>query len=160
MLALVLLGASPVGANAPQASQTPKAVPAAQAAQQRPSQQLARDLDPRQFVDAASHIIDAASAGQAGSLWDTASPVLKAVDRRDQFIAGLSQRVAANGVISPHQWVAITRTHNPKPTQQLAAGDYLSVAFIGTNRAGALVRGTVSFHLDTDAVWRLAGYAV
>lgn len=130
---------------------------AAQEAQPRQTQQ---DLDPKEFVDAAWNLIDAIDAGQAGSIWDGASPVLKASQQRDRFIAVMRQRTAANGPLSSRRWRAITRTIQEKATPQMPAGEYLSVAFIGINKAGAIVHGTVSFRVEKDSRWKLAGYAL
>lgn len=148
LLALSLLCAAPAWANPPQA------------AQQGPAGKVQEDLNPKEFVDAAFNLIDSINAGQAGSIWDAASPVLKAAQQREPFIAAMRQRTATHGPLTSRRWRAVTRMIQDKATPQLPAGEYLTVAFIGLDKAGAVVSGTVSFRLEKDSVWRLAGYAL
>jgi hypothetical protein len=148
-LALALLCAAPVPVFA-------QAVPPPQQ-QQRAAQQTG--VDPRQFVDAAYQIVRAVEGNQAGPIWDTASPVMKSTTPRDQFIASMQKRTATNGPLASREWVAITRTR-VDPSAKVPQGDYLTVNFVGSTRTGLVIRSSVSFHLDSDSSWRLAGYAM
>lgn len=117
-----------------------------------------QDLDPKQFTDAAARILVAAEAGQTGEIWDTASPIMKAATPRAQFAAEIAKRVATNGPYTARQWSSITRNRVGTETgPKVPKGDYLTVGFVGSSRAGKILRGSVSFYLDADKIWRLAG---
>lgn len=130
----------------------------AQAAPARPAAQQT-GADPRQFVDAAFQIVRAIEGNQAGPIWDTASPVMKSATTRDQFVISMQKRNATNGPLASRDWVSITRTR-VDTSAKVPQGDYLTVGFVGSTRTGLVIRGSVSFHLDTDSSWRLAGYAM
>lgn len=147
-LALLLFAAAPAAVFAQTAPQ-----PQAQ------RQQAPRGMDPRQLIDAATQVIQAIEANQAGPIWDTSSPAMKAVTTRAQFISAMQQRNATNGILANREWYSIARTR-AAPGTKVPQGDYFTVGFVGNTQAGLVLRSTVSFHLDTDSTWRLIGYAM
>ncbi len=143
-LAVALLFAAPaVAQTAPNAGQPAPASP-----------------NPGQFADVAMQLARAIDANQAVQIWDSASPVMKQATPRDRFAATVKQRLALNGQIQGRDWYSISRATIAAGKPSVPAGEYLTVALAGVNKNGAVIRETISFILDADKVWRLAGYTV
>ncbi|AIF48484.1 DUF4019 domain-containing protein [Dyella japonica] len=137
-----------VAAPAQVASVRPPAVRAAQA-----------DLDPGHFVDAAFKALAAVESGQAGLVWDMASPVMKSATTRVAFIDSEAMHASANGQLATRQWFSINRNRidGNSGDKHIPPGSYLTVLFVGSNKAGQTLQQNVTFALDSDGIWRLAG---
>ena len=137
-----------VAASAQVASVRPPVVQAAQA-----------DLDPAHFVDAALKALVAVESGQAGLVWDAASPVMKSATTRVAFIDSEAMRALANGQLVTRQWFSINRNRidGNSGDKNIPTGNYLTIIFVGSNKAGQALRQNVTFVLDSDGIWRLAG---
>jgi hypothetical protein len=139
----------------------PLAAQTAQPGQAQPSQAQQRQLlNSAQFVDAAFGIVRSVEGNQAAAMWDTASNVMKTATTKERFTTTMRARVIDSGPIAPVDWYAVTRTRVTQQTPNVPLGDYLTVGVLGTNKKGTTVRTTVTFHLDSDNNWRLAGYSV
>lgn len=145
LLAALLLMAAPTIAAQPSSAQ-------AQA-------QMQSHLEPSQFVNAAGQIISAIDSGQAGTLWDGGSEVLKASMPRNKFIQEMNSRTQASGRTVSWDWYSIQRVQETNPSAQLPPGNYVSVSITARNQAGAVFNGIISFRHESDGHWRLAGYA-
>ncbi len=116
--------------------------------------------NPTQFLDVAMQLARAVDANQALQIWESASPVMKRATPRDRFVATVNQRLSLNGRIQGRDWSSISRVKIPAGASGLPAGEYLTVALAGVNKNGVAIRESISFVLDGDKMWRLAGYAV
>ena len=116
--------------------------------------------NPAQFVEAAGQLARAVEGGQALQIWDNASSVMKQATPRVLFASTASQRLSQNGPIQGRDWTSVMRDRVAQGQGGIAAGDYLTIKFSGVNMRGTKISETISFILDTDNVWRLAGYAV
>jgi hypothetical protein len=131
------------------------AAPAAAPAQQ--SQQVQISPNPLEFTAVSLRILAATDAGSSGQIWDNASPVMKTIVTRDQFIKTIQQRITQNGLVRNRAWRSIMRVQMAQPQGQLPSGNYLTVNFGGLNKDGKGVVETVSFVLDGDQQWRVVG---
>lgn len=154
LLASLLLTASiTVFAQAPAAPAQPTA-PALTAQQKaqlvQQNQQMAQNsLQVARMID----------NGQAGAVWDQASSVAKQSSSRDQFVEQISADRAEVGKPGERKLAAITRTQSSGG--KVPAGQYVNVSYATQFSKGKKpVRELMSYHLDNDRVWRLAGYTL
>ena len=124
---------------------------------QTPSPSSQVSPSPTEFVEIAILIARALDLGQAGQIWDNASPVMKTIVSRDQFANVAQQRRATRGALSDLTWRSVIRVQMQQPQGQLPAGNYLTVNIVGINQDGRPIVETVSFMLDDDQNWRLIG---
>lgn len=130
--------------------------PAQQAAQQRPA---AADIDPTSLVRNALQVIAAIDQNQLGSLYDGASTAARSVVNRNDFINGVGNERRALGAAASRNWWSVTRQVIPAGSDA-PAGNYMSVRFASQFANNVTAAELVSFRLDEDGVWRLAGYAI
>lgn len=103
-----------------------------------------------------AHMID---NGQAGLVWDQASSVAKQSASRASFIAQVTADRTAAGTAGQRQLAAITRTQSKGG--KVPTGHYVNVSYATQFSKGTKpVRELISYHLDNDRVWRLAGYTL
>lgn len=142
-------------------AQTPAAQPAkAQAAPSlTPQQQAQLKKQNAQMAQAALQVAQLVDQGKAGEVWDGASAVAKQIVKRDAFIQQTASSRQQAGKLQGRQLAAITRTASSGG--KTPAGDYINVNF-ATRFANAKqpVRELVSFHRDSDKVWRVSGYTL
>lgn len=157
LLAALLLGAS-VGAFAQ--SPAPATPAKAQAAPTlTPEQKAQFEKQNAQMAQNSLHIAQMVDQNQAGAVWDQASSVTKQASRRADFVQQVGADRAKLGTPGTRKLAAITRTQSkggPVP-----AGLYINVSYATQfAKAKQPVRELISFHLDTDRIWRVAGYTV
>jgi hypothetical protein len=116
--------------------------------------------DPTQFTQLAMRVTEMVDNGQAVAVWDSSSPVMKSVTKRDQFASITSQRRQAHGAIRNRVWEAVIQQTLPQAVQGIPAGRYLTVIFLGTNAQGRGVKEQISFVYDSDNNWRVVGYTI
>lgn len=134
------VGAQPAGPNAPQAQGTV--------------------LGPSNFLDAAQQIVSAIDRYEMATVWDVSSPIMKASIARDVFIANTAQRRALLGSIRSRDWTAVMRVPIAQADGPLPAGQYVSVRFVTVGQSGTAAEEVISFSLDGDGQWKLAGYTI
>lgn len=139
---------------------TTAAAPAAPAATLTPNQQQARlQKQNATMTKAAVQAAQLVDAGKVGEVWDGGSTVMKALVKRDAFVAAVAADRAKAGAVTGRKLLAISRTHSEGG--KTPAGDYINVNFATTFASMAKpVRELVSFHLDQDKVWRVSGYTL
>lgn len=155
LLAAALLGVSAGAfAQAPAAAAKTAATPALSAQQKAQIQK-----QNTQMAQAALQIAQMVDRGQAGIVWDKASSVAKSAVKRADFVRQITTDRAALGAPTKRQTTAITRTQSKGGS--LPAGLYINVSHrTQFAHSKTPVRELVSFHLDPDHVWRVAGYTV
>lgn len=131
---------------------------AQQAAPARPPA-TAADIDPTTLVRNAMQVLAAVDQGQLGSLYDGASSAARGTVARNDFINNISRQRQALGVPTSRTWWSVTRQVIPAGVQA-PAGNYMSVRFASQFAGGKSAGELVSFRLDEDGTWRMAGYAI
>lgn len=96
--------------------------------------------------------------GQAVAVWDESSSVAKLTKRQD-FAQQIFNDRAELGAPSIRKQVAITFAQSKGG--EVPAGLYISVNYATKfARKKKPVRELISYHLDSDEVWRVSGYSV
>ncbi len=134
--------------------------PADARAQVSNSGQRVATLGPTDFLNAALFVIGSVDRYEIAEIWEKSSPIMKASVAKDQFIASVAQRRATLGGVTGRDWIAIMRVIISEKTAPLPPGRYISVRFRTTGQSGKSLEEVVSFHLDTDGQWKMAGYSI
>ena len=122
------------------------------------SVRAAAAIDPNTLANAGLQAAQLIDAGRAGEVWDGASAVAKRSIDRKQFAESLTAQRKPLGATTARRWTLVSR-HSTAGTEQLPAGTYANVEFDTRfgNRPG---HELISFRLDEDGMWRLAGYVL
>jgi hypothetical protein len=158
--AALLLAITPA-AFAQQPAKAP-ATTAAQSAQQKltPEQQQAIMKFRQSMAANAEAITNLIDQGKAGDVWDQASSVAKQSISRNDFVSGVSKQRDNAGKLVSRKLAAVTHSVS-KGEQKLPAGDYINVVFATRfSSEKAPIRELVSYHYDSDKVWRVSGYTL
>ena len=156
LLLSVATGAFAQTANAPAAS---AARPAAAAPQLTPVQKAQLEKQNAQMAQASLQVAAMVDQNKIGAVWDGASAVAKQANSRADFITRIGADRAQLGTPTSRKLVNITRTQSKGG--KVPAGNYVNVNYATTfSKASQPIRELISFHLDTDNTWRLAGYTV
>jgi hypothetical protein len=118
------------------------------------------DLGPTDFVNAALQVVAAVDRYEMGSVWDRASAVMKNSVARDDFVASTAQQRAALGAVRSRDWTNVARVLVAQAGGPLPPGQYLTVRLTSMGDNGRRMEEVISFHLDGDGQWRLAGYGL
>lgn len=117
-------------------------------------------LGPTDFLNAALEVAGAVDRYEMASIWDRSSPVMKASIPKDRFITSTAQNRALLGAISSRNWSAIMRVIITDGSGPLPPGRYISIRFDVVGQGGKSMEEVISFHLDADGQWKLAGYSI
>ncbi|MEB2230096.1 DUF4019 domain-containing protein [Xanthomonas campestris] len=171
LLAALAVAPSVVFAQQPAPTARPAAAPSATAPTARPAaapaataptaaQQAQLAKQNTEMTQAALRVAQMVDGTQVGPLWDGASSVAKKAVTREQFVGQIgSQRTQLGPVVGRGQG-AVTRVKYG-PGAQVPEGLYINVSFpTRFAKAPQPVRELVSFRLDEDKTWRLAGYSL
>jgi hypothetical protein len=156
-LTAVLLGVS-VGAFA----QTPAPAAPAKApvaSTLTPQQKALLEKQNAQMAQASLRIAQMVDQNQLGQVWDQSSSITKQVTKRADFVQSVAADRAKLGAAGERKLQAITRTASRGG--KVPAGIYVNVSYATRfAKAQQPVRELISFHLDSDKVWRVAGYTL
>ena len=152
-LCALALGAMITAAPLPVAAQSKTAAP-----QQAP-RPAAAPLGPTDFVNAAVQVVSQIDRFDIANVWDKASPIMQARVPKAQFIADTAQQRARLGTVQTRDWLSVGRTVVIKAGGSLPVGQYITVRLNSIGQNGRMDE-ILSFHLDSDRQWRLAGYAL
>ncbi len=123
----------------------------------------AQDVEPSDMVRGGLQVIQLVDQARTGDLWDGAAPAAKKRVSRADFMAQISKVRGPLGAPLQRTWVAINRQVVADNDADLA-GQYVSVEyetrFTNTAANRASMRELVSFHMDSDKVWRFSGYVL
>ncbi|MCF8825893.1 DUF4019 domain-containing protein [Xanthomonas campestris] len=176
LLAALAVAPSVVFAQQPAPTARPAVAPSATAPTARPAtapsttapaaaapnaaQQAQLTKQNTEMTQAALRVAQMVDGTQVGPLWDGASSVAKKAVTREQFVGQIgSQRTQLGPVVGRGQG-AVTRVKYG-PGAQVPEGLYINVSFpTRFAKAPQPVRELVSFRLDEDKTWRLAGYSL
>lgn len=125
-----------------------------------PEQKAQIQKQDSQVAQAALGVAQMVDKKQIGEVWDQASSVAKKASSRADFVKQISADRTQLGAPSSRKLAAIGRVQS-KGDASLPAGMYINVSF-ATQFANAKqpVRELVSYHLDSDNIWRVAGYSL
>lgn len=150
--------AKPATAPARAAAPAPAQAPAQQAL--TPEQKAQLDKQNAEVTQAALKVLQMADANDGGKLWDGASVVARQAVSRAEFIKHLGDTHARLGAATQRGAPTITRVRYAQGAA-VPAGLYVNVNFPTRFAKGSQpIRELVSFRLDEDNVWRLAGYSL
>lgn len=157
LLAALLLSAS-LGAFAQSpAPATPAKTRTAQV--MTPEQKAQLEKQNSQMAQNSLRIAQMVDKGQTGAVWDQASSVTKQASKRADFVQQVGADRAKLGTPGMRKLAGITRTQSKGG--QVPPGLYINVSYATQfAKAQKPVRELISFHLDTDRIWRVAGYTV
>ena len=147
---------------APQPAAAPAAAPATQPAapQLTPAQQAQVARQDAEMTAAALRAAQLVDAGRSGEVWDGASAVARAAVQRQAFITQVQADRTRLGALVGRGQPSVTRVRYGAGAA-VPEGLYISVSFPTRFATSAQpVRELVSFRLDDDQVWRLAGYSL
>ena len=156
LLAALLLTVS-AGVFAQSSAPAPANAPSAPAL--TPQQKAQLEKQNTQMAQASLQIAQMVDQDQTGTVWDQASSVAKQANKRADFVQQISNDRAQLGAPGTRKLTAITRTQSQGGT--LPAGIYINASYATSfAKTKQPVRELISFHLDSDKVWRVAGYTV
>jgi ribonuclease HII len=152
--------ASAQQAAAPAARPAARPAAAAQQPALTPAQQAQLAKQNAEMSQAALKVAQMVDANQAGQLWDGASVVAKKAVTRDAFVRQIAAERTRLGAVAGRGAGSVTRVKYAAGAQ-VPEGMYVNISF-PTRFANAPqpVRELVSFRLDEDKTWRLAGYSL
>ncbi|HWG11587.1 MAG TPA: DUF4019 domain-containing protein [Rhodanobacteraceae bacterium] len=158
LLPAALLATVPV-AFAQQAQTAAPAATQSAAQQLSPQQQAAIAQLKQRLAQHGEQVASQVDQGKYGDVWDGFSNVAKPVVRRDDFIKAVTADRAKLGGMASRKVAVVTLTQSKGG--KLPAGLYGNVVF-ATQFANEKqpVRELISFHFDSDKVWRTSGYTV
>lgn len=172
LMVLSLLLPFTAGAQQPQPAAQPAPRPAAAPAtsaaarpgtptqQLTPAQQAQLDKQNAEMSAAALQAVRLVDGGQAAQLWDGASSVARKAVARDAFAKQVAADRARLGALVGRGQPSISRVRF-NAGAAVPEGLYLNVSYpTRFEKSAQPVRELVSFRLDEDRVWRLAGYSV
>ena len=115
------------------------------------------------FIRNAIAIAQSLSANGAAQAYDVGSAVLKRAATRDDFVKTMTATNARVGHVVSREWVRVERLNvgTPAAGEQVPSvppGNYVTVVLLARNAQGAVHAEQVSFRLDEDRSWRLAGF--
>lgn len=121
----------------------------------------AQDVEPSDMVRAGLQALQMVDQNKIGEIWDGGAVGARKKVTRASFIEQVGKARSPLGAPQQRTWVAINRQVLKDADADLA-GQYVSVEYESrfANKPGAMVRELVSFHLDSDRVWRFSGYVL
>lgn len=143
-----------------QPAPAPSAQPQPTRQQLTPEQQAQVARQDAEMAKAAAQVIQMVDQNKLPEVWDGASAVAKSVVTRDNFVKQIAADRQKLGAPATRKQMAVTRAAYAAGAK-VPAGNYINVVY-ATKFANAPqpVRELVSFHLDTDKVWRVSGYSL
>ena len=134
-----------------------------QAAQKAPTQnerdaKVASDKQTQAMTAAALQVLNLIDQGKSSEIWEGLSPAIKPLVSRDSFTQHIRSNQSNFGAASKRASLSAYRS-DADGQSNAPKGTYYSVVFL-TNFAKGQGRELVSFRLDNDQTWRVAGYSL
>jgi len=150
-------------ARAPAQAARPAAAPAAARPAQpqlTAEQRAALAKQDADMTRGAQQVLALVDANRIGEVWDGASPTMKRVVTKDEFIKQVTIDRNRLGAAASRGQAVVSRSQFAAGGQ-VPAGLYINVNFpTKFAKAPQPVRELVSFHLDDDKTWRVSGYSL
>jgi hypothetical protein len=120
----------------------------------------AQEVEPSDMVRGGLQAVQMIDQDKAGELWDGAAPVARKRVPRADFVALVAKAREPLGAPQQRTWVLVSR-QAVNDTDPDASGQFVSVEYETrfANKATP-VRELLSFHLDSDRIWRFSGYVL
>lgn len=113
----------------------------------------------QQIEQAAVQVAELVDKNQTAQVWDGASPVAKQIVNRDAFVKAIGTDRQKVGSVVTRSVASLSFSQSDG--KRIPVGLFANVAFATRfQNEKEPVRELVSFHLDDDHVWRLAGYTL
>jgi hypothetical protein len=121
----------------------------------------AQDVEASDMVRGGLQVAQMIDQGKTDELWDGAAPVARKQVSRVDFGSQIAKSRASLGTAQQRIWVAVNRQVLTSNDTDMA-GQYVNVEYETrfSNRPDNTLRELVSFHLDSDRIWRFSGYVV
>jgi hypothetical protein len=111
------------------------------------------------LIGAGLAIVQAVDERRIVAVWEGASPQLRNSVPRDTFVQNLTQIRRNAGALRTREWRSAERL-NIRGMANVPDGLYVNVVFDAEYAAIPQARDLVTFRLDADGAWRLAGYVI
>lgn len=115
--------------------------------------------DPSTLLLAAQKVIQLIDQGLASQLWQHVSSVVQGAAEQGEFASHIYTMRAPLGVVLDRRWLTISQIEH-QGSDNAPSGTYVTVTFLTSFEARRGMQEQVSFHLDDDGVWRIAGYVL
>ena len=136
------------------------AQPAQQAPALTPQQRAALTKQDADMTQAAGQVVKMVDTNRIGEVWDGASPIMKRLVTKDEFIKQVTIDRNKLGAAGARGQAVVSRSQFAAGGQ-VPAGLYINVNFpTKFAKAPQPVRELVSFRLDEDKTWRVSGYSL
>ncbi|SAK44110.1 membrane protein [Caballeronia pedi] len=157
--ALALLATS-IACHAQQPQPAPQPVQRAAGQSLTKEQQAALDKQDQDIAQVALAIVRLIDQNKAGEVWDQGSPIAKQIISRDDFVKKVAHDRAPLGAPGMRMPMGV-KHYRYDGSGNLPAGSYTNILFdTQFSQASQSSREMVTFFLDSDKVWRFAGYSV
>jgi hypothetical protein len=149
-----------VGAVSAQQTTKPAPAPTQGTQQLTPEQQAQLARQNAEMVKAAAQVVQLVDQNKTAEVWGGASAVAKGLVTVEEFVKQIGLDRQKVGAFTERKPLAVTRAAYAAGGQ-VPAGNYVNVVY-ATKFANSPqpVRELISFHLDNDQVWRVAGYSL
>ncbi|MBU2286074.1 MAG: DUF4019 domain-containing protein [Gammaproteobacteria bacterium] len=117
--------------------------------------------DPTDLVRGGLQVVQMIDLDKTGELWDGAAAATRKRVARDDFTGQVAKARAALGAPRQRTWYAINRQFIADGDADLK-GQFVNIEYETrfSNDANTTRRELVTFHLDSDRVWRFSGYVI
>lgn len=120
--------------------------------------QVTSEKQAQAMTSASLQVLGLIDQGKSGEVWDGLSPAIKPLVSRNSFVQRIIVDQSNFGVALKRERVAAYRS-DANGQNNIPKGTYYSVVFT-TNFSKGQGRELVSFRLDNDQIWRVAGYSL
>jgi hypothetical protein len=125
-----------------------------------PRRQERRSESDEEMIAAAHQVLALIDAGRAEEIWEGASPSVRRIVPRAEFLMQVEADRARLGAPISRGEPALSRERYVAGGR-VPQGEYVNIAFpTRFAKTDAPVRELVSFRLDEDRVWRVSGYSL
>lgn len=163
VFAAVAVSAQAQTASAPAGSDSLRLTPALPqnlrtAPEQPAAQRTQVNADVNGLIEFAESILAMIDAGQAASVYQSASTELKKVQTEASFTQNIQNSRQPLGALTLRQWQSSSLVAIRPP--QSPSGEYMNMVFTSTLAQGRVVQELVSVRVDEDRNWRFMGYSL
>ncbi|WCM22560.1 DUF4019 domain-containing protein [Paraburkholderia bryophila] len=106
----------------------------------------------------ATRVLQQVDSGHYAEVWQGVAPFIQARTSQEQFVDSVRQSRQVLGTVSKRGWASVTRIRYTS-VNGVPDGLYANVDFATTLASGKTMFEKVSFQLQNDGQWRLAGYS-
>lgn len=123
-------------------------------------QATTRTADPSTMLTAGIKVLQLIDQGLASELWPHVSSIVKTKITPENFAKGIYSLRRPLGNVLQRQWLNISQHQSLANDVDIPAGLYVDVTFLTSFEGRSAIEEHVTFVLDSDNVWRIAGYVI